>query len=109
MEQLEDGPGGKSIFTTSPPRRVALNTNWYQIGNGPDLSLVADADCTVIGGSDSTAGAVLPRPGTHGANLRFIPSGGHPPTPVNGDIWMTNAGMYVHIGGVTRQVTLGTA
>jgi hypothetical protein len=39
------------------------------------------------------------------AGLNVAP-GTAPSAPVNGDIWVTSAGMFVRVGGVTKQVTL---
>jgi hypothetical protein len=59
------------------------------------------AGVTGIGvAASSTAALALPASTTGVAPLR-IPHGTAPTSPVNGDLWVTSAGLYVRINGVT--------
>lgn len=42
---------------------------------------------------------------TAGAGFR-VPDGTVPTSPVDGDTWTTNAGMFTRINGITKTVTL---
>lgn len=38
------------------------------------------------------------------AGINLVPQASHPPSPQNGDLWMTSAGLFAHISGSTSQV-----
>lgn len=73
----------------------ATPTNVYVRLGGETLSFITSKDRRSF-----------PRTTAGPANLNLQPAGGHPATPENGDVWMTNSNMFVRIGGVTYQVNL---
>ena len=70
--------------------------NWASPGQIGSLAPNTGKFTTLQATSKTTAAA-----GTTGAASISIPHGTAPTSPVNGDVWTTTAGLYVHINGTT--------
>jgi len=64
-------------------------------GTPTNAVLIDSAQTATFTGAIQAATGTTTRPSLN------IPHGSAPTTPVNGDMWTTTAGLYVHINGAT--------
>ncbi len=90
---------GNDLQCTTPIANLKNTANHFVAGHYTTPNKVSGAttfDTGIFNGDGGTRGSI-----------NLVPQTWGPPTkPQNGDVWTTDAGMFVRINGVTRKVTL---